>query len=87
MKLTKNIHYDKTEYRNYHGQWHREDGPAVIWTSGHMSWWKNGIRHREDGPAIIRADSVAQWFLNGTEYSEEDYNHEIVKRNIKKLNI
>ena len=41
------------------GVLHREDGPAVEFTSaegtydnGRKEWFKDGIRHREDGPAI-----------------------------------
>ena len=26
---------------NYNGQYHREDGPAVIWANGTKTWWIN----------------------------------------------
>ena len=52
--------------------YHREDGPAVMWGSGHKEWWVNGERHREDGPAIEYADgtvaTVEQMAADVTEF-------------------
>ncbi len=38
------------EYRNERGELHREDGPAIEYTSGTKMWYQNGKLHREDGP-------------------------------------
>ena len=38
------------------GKLHREDGPAIIWSSGRKDWYKDGKYHREDGPAVICSD-------------------------------
>ncbi len=32
----------RKEYRNKLGHLHREDGPALEWSSGDRSWWING---------------------------------------------
>jgi hypothetical protein len=50
------------------GLLHREDGPALIWSSksrGYFEEWRiNGCRHREDGPAA-RFPAFDQWYTNG----------------------
>ena len=51
-------------YRNGLGQLHREDGPAVEWSTGTRFWYRNGKRHRDDGPAI-------EWEAGGQEWFEE----------------
>jgi len=63
---------------------HREDGPAVInITSLNVEvWWVNGVKHREDGPAIVYANGDKEWFLNGKMYSEDDFKHEMQKREL-----
>ena len=50
------------EYK-LNGNFHREDGPAVIWPDGTKEWWINGKRHKEDGPAFIREDHK-EWWIN-----------------------
>lgn len=54
-------------------------------------WYnKNELCHREDGPAVMykskQKEWWKEWWLDGTRYSEEDYNHEMYKRNLNKLN-
>ncbi len=48
------------------------------------SW---GMIHRENGPAVEWSNGAKRWYLNDQHYSEEGYQHEIVKRNIKKLKV
>jgi hypothetical protein len=47
------------------GNYHRVDGPAVIWPNGTKEWYTHGILHRTDGPAIEYADGTKVWFLDG----------------------
>ena len=54
------------------GQYHREDGPAIIWANGTEWWYKNGQRHRLDGPAIEHANGDKGWYKNGTWYYSFD---------------
>ncbi len=54
-------------YKNKAGNWHRDNGPAVIGKNSE-SWYKNGQLHREDGPAVIE-DGKEYYFLNG--YSQK----------------
>ena len=58
-------------YYNSSGEYHREDGPAVIYADGNQYWWINGKRHREDGPAIIWADGTQAWYINGNRHRED----------------
>jgi hypothetical protein len=76
------------EVRNERGQYHNENGPAVIWPNGDMEYRHNGQFHRSDGPAIIwstgyqvfyqwgrvhRIDGPARIYPDGThEYWVED---------------
>jgi hypothetical protein len=51
---------------NYTGRnIHREDGPAIIWTSGTKEWRVNGKRHRKDGPAVEYFNGSKVWYQNG----------------------
>jgi hypothetical protein len=52
-------------------EFHRLNGPAVIWFDGFQSWWKNGKRHRKDGPALIWPDGRQSWWKNG-EFTKEN---------------
>lgn len=70
----------------FKGKRHREDGPAVERTNGQKEWWIIGKLHREGGPSVERNNVAHHWHLNGKEYTEEDYNHEMYKINLKKLN-
>lgn len=50
---------------------------------GTKFWYKGNNYHREDGPAIEYIDGIKRWYLNGINYTEERYNKEIAKRNLK----
>jgi|SRR5210317_2028740 hypothetical protein len=50
---------------------HREDGPAIEYTSGDKVWYINGKRHREDGPAIEWANGDKYWYINGKRHRED----------------
>jgi len=52
-------------WRNSQGQFHRDDGPAMIYPSGSKFWYKNGQWHREDGPAIELANGDKEWYIEG----------------------
>jgi len=55
------------------GQWHREGGPAIIYTDGAESWYRHGEPHREDGPAYIKADGEKAWYLFGKKYDPVEW--------------
>ena len=44
---------------------HRENRPAVEYTTGDKFWYQNGQLHRTDGPAIDCADGTKFWHQNG----------------------
>jgi hypothetical protein len=73
------------EYKNQLGQYHRTDGPALIWSDGGKEWLINGKRHREDGPAVEWDDGIKSWYLNGIEYTEDQYHQELIKLKLKRL--
>lgn len=57
---------------------HREDGPAVEFTSGFKEYHVSGKLHREDGPAFeyVGTDiDYKSWWLKGVRLSEEEFNH------------
>lgn len=56
---------DGTEIWYSDGKIHREDGPAVTYSSGTKEWWLNDEYHREDGPAIEWTDGTKEWYLFG----------------------
>ena len=53
------------EYRNDKGQYHRTDGPAVIYPNGSKEWWIDNKLHRIDGPAVIYPNGDMVWYKNG----------------------
>jgi len=75
--------YTKDSYgqywKNKEGQYHREDGPAIIFVWGTKDWYINGKHHREDGPAVEFADGNKSWYLNGILYTEENWKKELEK--------
>jgi hypothetical protein len=82
-KMTTNDNGD-IKWKNYKGQFHREDGPAFEDKRGYKSWWINGEKHREDGPAVELYD-VKSWFLNNNQYTEQEYKYIIRYRKLKEL--
>lgn len=55
------------------GLLHREDGPAIEWSTGAESWYYEGVRHRADGPAFkLSEDGKRNWWLNGEETSAHE---------------
>jgi hypothetical protein len=55
------------------GKYHREDGPAIEYASGHKEWYLNGKRHREDGPAVEYASGYKAWYLNDKKLTEKEH--------------
>jgi hypothetical protein len=49
----------------WHGQLHRQDGPAIEDINGTKVWYWHGEHHREDGPAIEWSDGAKKWFYHG----------------------
>jgi hypothetical protein len=58
-------------YYNDNSNYHREDGPAIIWPDGTQYWFKDGLRHREDGPAVIWSDGRQEWWKDGIVHRED----------------
>ncbi|MFW5794444.1 MAG: hypothetical protein ACOCV1_03065 [Bacillota bacterium] len=63
--------YDRTNDLIFYledGKYHREDGPAKIYSYGGMLWYNNGVIHREDGPALINAnEDYKEWIIYNQE--------------------
>jgi len=57
--------------------YHREDGPAVIYHGGHgwyheaEAWYKHGELHREGGPAVVGQDGAKFWYRDGQRHRED----------------
>ena len=65
MEPVMHINEDGVKIWTLNGCFHREDGPAVIYSTGRKEWMINSKRHREDGPAIICEDGSKEWYING----------------------
>jgi hypothetical protein len=52
-------------WSNKEGQYHREDGPAIIAEDGDKWWYNKGLPHREDGPAIECSNGAKWWYVYG----------------------
>ena len=70
--MTKEIDKNgNTLYYNEQGQFHREDGPAVVWADGRKEYWIDDELHRVDGPAVVCADGDKYWFKHGQKHRED----------------
>jgi hypothetical protein len=58
----------------FNGKLHREDGPAIEYSSGSKQWYRNGKKHRIDGPACEYCNGDKFWYLNGKLLSEQKFN-------------
>ena len=82
--------------------YHRKDGPALIYPKGNDSypegreeWYKRGKLHREDGPALSQPDKQPRerWYLEGKPYDFNKYlfliehNYNIPKEKIVKMKL
>jgi len=69
MKLKDGHYIDSVGYEVWvqDGEYHRLDGPAIIYENGSRWWYNRGKIHREDGPAIIRGQSILWSFLGSTQ--------------------
>ncbi len=61
------------------GELHREDGPAIEWSSGRKVWYKNNKVHREDGPAVEWGDCGEEWWINDKRYKTKEEYKEALK--------
>jgi hypothetical protein len=52
------------------GKYHRDDGPARIFSSGEEHWYYEGELHRLDGPAITRSDGSYEWHQFGWKHRD-----------------
>jgi hypothetical protein len=52
-------------YYDLQRRFHREDGPAYMYSSGDSHWYFHGKLHRIDGPAIEHTNGYRAWFTNG----------------------
>lgn len=52
-------------------QYHNDNGPAIIHSSGYKAWYVNGIRHNDNGPAAIWPNGKKHWYINGIRLTEE----------------
>jgi hypothetical protein len=54
-----------TRWFNEEGEFHRLDGPAVVWVNGDKEWYSKDRLHRRDGPAVELLDGTREWWVNG----------------------
>ena len=73
-------------YYKLDNNYHRSDGPAVIYNDGDETWYFNGQYHRLDGPAIIRKNYCNHWYKNGKLHRLDGPAIEYVKECNKKFN-
>ena len=63
IKITDDCGYIRIRY-SLEGRLHREDGPALIQSTGDLFWYQNNKFHREDGPAAIWMDGTKRYYIN-----------------------
>lgn len=56
-------------YKN--GEYHRVNGPAIIYDDGTKLWFFHGLVHRVDGPAITHPNGHEEWYFYGKRHRED----------------
>ena len=57
----------------FKGNYHRNDGPAIIYKEGGEEWVNHGQLHRTDGPAIEGPDGYVRWNIYNQQFTFEDW--------------
>ena len=65
MNVNGELREDGSRYWKVDGEFHRIDGPAVIYPDGSEYWIQHDEYHRIDGPAQVLADGSKVWFQKG----------------------
>jgi hypothetical protein len=65
--------YGNKRWFDSDGEFHRDNGPAVIYTNGYQSWWQHGSIHRDDGPAIEWGNGTSSWWVNDRRLSFDEW--------------
>ncbi len=66
--LTKSMDNNAVFYKNSQDQFHRLDGPALIFSCGTKYWYKNGNIHREEKPAVEYPNGTKYWYKEGKKH-------------------
>lgn len=51
--------------------YHREDGPAIEYNNGTLTWCINGELHRDNGPAVMWTSGAIFWYINDIDITKE----------------
>jgi hypothetical protein len=70
-QLSYTEHLDGSKAWRLNAQYHRADGPALIWPSGAESWYWHGQMHRDGGPASTDPQGLEQWYRHGKRHRED----------------
>jgi hypothetical protein len=71
VKSIKKEYSDRIEYKNEYEQFHRIDGPAVVWNNGYNEWFNNGKPHRENGTVDEYISGTKEWWIKGNRHRED----------------
>ena len=66
-----------TIYKNPAGQFHRTNGPAILYPGGTEEWYQNGLRHRLNGPAVVLPNGTVFWYIKGQKYTNQEYRRQL----------
>ena len=55
---------DGTTIKFENGNYHCDDGPAIVYKDGSKFWWQHGERHRIGGPSVEYASGTKHWHEN-----------------------
>ena len=70
-------------WKDKKGNYHRINGPALIFRNGDTTWCRHGALHRDDGPAVDwPAAGKEEWYKDDVIY--EPSAHEIMVWKMKK---
>lgn len=68
---TLEVEFDMNRVKATCTNFHRDDGPAVIWPGSNIEeWWRYGRRHRKGGPAISSQQRIF-WYLDGNLHRDD----------------
>jgi hypothetical protein len=70
-------------WQDPNGNYHCENGPAILRADGSYAYFWHGLPHRLDGPALLLSNGRRVWYLNGIAFTKAEWTRHIARKQVK----
>lgn len=76
--------FEKEQYYSFirNKKFHRQNGPAEIWSDGSKCYSILGKVHRTDGPAMEWDNGEKDYVVNGEHFSKEEFEERFLNNDL-----